>query len=938
MNKKVVWLPYDFDTAIGINNEGSLVFDYELEDTDHLESGADIFNGQESVVWCNIRDAFKSELAAMYQTLRSTGALSYNKVEEMFESHQAKWSEAIFNEDAWFKYIDPLVEDGSGAYLSMLQGSKAEQRKWWLYNRFRYIDSKYNAGDALSDLIQLRGYAKANITVVPYADIYPSVKYGSYLVQKRGKRGVSTTLECPLDNVNDTEIYIYSASQLASVGDLSGLQVGFADFSMATKLQSLKIGDSDENFSNTNLTELYLGNNVLLKTIDVRNCAGLGTGDMKTVDISGCTNVEEVYFEGTKVTGVTLPVGGVIKKLHLPNTITNLTIINHNKITDLSVSVSNVTTLRIENVPLINVKTIVQNIPDNTRLRLIGFSIEASDATEISALFDKFDRMRGLDEYGNNVETAQISGTIHTSALTGTQIAEFNSRYPYVKVTADHTTSYLRYYTYDGSTLLYTETIQDGGNGGAYTGTPSRSATAANTFTFIGWSKSQNATSVDSDALKNVVADRNVYAAYSITGRTYRVRFINNGTTLQTYDAIVYGGSATYTGSEPVYTGSESGEFRFSGWSPSGQNITGDTDCYAQFTDMSSIVVKYLRGTATEYTSDVNTGTLPTNAIYQYSSITKIKAPVTKIESSAFSGSSNITTIELSNTSPVTIAANAFNGLSKLESLIIRSTTMSTLNDASALSGNKIAAGMGAVYVPSDLVSTYKADSKWKAYYIASIDDYPLSDYSTISDTWAQIFAAESDGTYKSKYKIGDTKVLSVNNEDVYMQIVAMDVDELSDGSGKAKITWLMKNQLSTTHNMNSTATTEGGWASTAMRSWLRDTILPTIDSTVRSQIKEVTKTYKDYGTSSVLSIADTVWIPSHREIFNSSSYEDSGVIYSDVFASASDRIKYRNGSATIWWLRSAYSSTNFRIVYDNGSEYLNGANFSYGVVLGFCT
>ena len=25
----------------------------------------------------------------------------------------------------------------------MLQGSKAEQRKWWLYNRFRYIDSKY---------------------------------------------------------------------------------------------------------------------------------------------------------------------------------------------------------------------------------------------------------------------------------------------------------------------------------------------------------------------------------------------------------------------------------------------------------------------------------------------------------------------------------------------------------------------------------------------------------------------------------------------------------------------------------------------------------------------------------------------------------------------------------------------------------------------------
>ena len=32
MKKKIVFLPYDFDTAIGINNEGALVFSYNLED------------------------------------------------------------------------------------------------------------------------------------------------------------------------------------------------------------------------------------------------------------------------------------------------------------------------------------------------------------------------------------------------------------------------------------------------------------------------------------------------------------------------------------------------------------------------------------------------------------------------------------------------------------------------------------------------------------------------------------------------------------------------------------------------------------------------------------------------------------------------------------------------------------------------------------------
>lgn len=141
-----------------------------------------------------------------------------------------------------FKYPAPLEEKGSAAYLAMLQGSKAEQRKWWLFNRYKYLDSKYNAGDSLTDVITLRGYAKANITLTPYADVYATVKYGSYLVQTRAQRNHSYEMVCPLDNVNDTEIYIYSASQLADVGDLSPLKVGYAEFVYATKLQNLKLG------------------------------------------------------------------------------------------------------------------------------------------------------------------------------------------------------------------------------------------------------------------------------------------------------------------------------------------------------------------------------------------------------------------------------------------------------------------------------------------------------------------------------------------------------------------------------------------------------------------------------------------------------------------------------------------------------------------------
>ena len=57
-----------------------------------------------------------------------------------------KWCEAIYNADGRFKYIDPLIEEGNGSYLYAAQGSRIENRKWWTYNRFLYIDSKYTAG------------------------------------------------------------------------------------------------------------------------------------------------------------------------------------------------------------------------------------------------------------------------------------------------------------------------------------------------------------------------------------------------------------------------------------------------------------------------------------------------------------------------------------------------------------------------------------------------------------------------------------------------------------------------------------------------------------------------------------------------------------------------------------------------------------------------
>lgn len=434
---KMCVLPYDMDTAMGTNNEGLLVFDYNLEDTDTV-NGSNVYNGQDSVLYINTRDAFPDRIAEMYGSLRAEGVLSYEIVEKRFAEHQALWSEAIFNEDAYFKYIDPLIDDGEATYLSMCQGSKESQRKWWLFNRFRYIDSKYTCGDALTSTITLRAYQKSDFEITPYADIYPCVAFDSTKVKERGKRNEVCAIVSPATwdpNGSDAVVTVYSAEQLKDIGDISPFKVGYADFSKATKLQRIKVGDASAEYSNGNLTELYVGNNTLLKLVDARNCPNLAVN----VDLSGCSNIEEAYFSGTSIIGVSLPNGGMLKKLHLPATITNLTLLNQNRLTEVVIpSYAGITTLRLENVGgIIDSFEILKAIPDGSRVRLIGVEWNFDDASEIMALNEITASLRGLDENGNNVDTAQISGTCHIKALHVKELNQLNELYPMMTITYD---------------------------------------------------------------------------------------------------------------------------------------------------------------------------------------------------------------------------------------------------------------------------------------------------------------------------------------------------------------------------------------------------------------------------------------------------------------------------------------------------------------------
>ena len=572
-------LPYDFDTAMGINNAGELKFGYALEDID-LVDGKNVYNGQDSVLYVNMRLAFADEIKQMYKDLRAIELFSYEEIEKRFENHQGVWDEAIFNEDARFKYIDPLVNDGNSYYLPMLQGSKAEQRKWWLYNRFRYLDSKYDAGDSLSDNIKLRAYGVSDITVTPYADIYATVDYDGAIVKTRALRGDSYTLENPLTAGNEADIDIYSASQLSSIGDLSGLKLSSADFSKAIRLSSLKLGDGASDYNNPKLTNLTIGNLTLLKELDVRNCSAL----TQSVDLSGCTNIERAYFEGTAITGVKLPDGGVLKTLHLPFTVSALTIQNQKQLTDFKIpAFVNLSTLRLENVDwsVFNVLSIIEKMQANARVRLIGIDYTCDSVGEILALYDKFDTFRGIDENGGNLDKAVISGTIHVGAVSNTDLDEFNRRYPNINIDYE-VLGYAVKYISDGE-ILYADALLPGEEV-PIIDDPTKESTTQHNYTFKGWSLDGETVTT----IPKIMGEEDLIftALYDEELATFTVRFINGSTVLQTV-TVPYGSDALYTGDTPV--SDEGDDYTFEGWNPSPENITEDTDCYAVFAEPFSL-------------------------------------------------------------------------------------------------------------------------------------------------------------------------------------------------------------------------------------------------------------------------------------------------------------------------------------------------------------
>ena len=195
------------------------------------------------------------------------------------------------------------------------------------------------------------------------------------------------------------------------------------------------------------------------------------------------------------------------------------------------------------------------------------------------------------------------------------------------------------------------------------------------------------------------------------------------------------------------------------------------------------------------------------------------------------------------------------------------------------------------------------------------------------SPAYAKAKAAMNAGT-KFSMELTDGQTLEY-------RIIGIDHDDLTDGSGKAGLTFLTTSTGIST-SMNATNTNAGGWEKSKLRTKMNSgEIWSLMPSDFQSKVKSVKKLTNNVGGGSanknaaVTATSDKLFLLSHSEIVPTSYWASSypwtsseGTQY-EVFKgkvtddnSANDCLKIGDG----WWERSAHPLTYDNFLYVNSS------------------
>lgn len=597
---------YDNDTALGINNNGELIFPYGKEDTDYNIDGNPasgyVFNGATSVFWCRLRDLLPGEITTTFQNVAAE-CFSADNLIKQFDEYQECYPEEIWRLDIQRKYIRTFTGESIDnskpkhdvQYLrDMMQGRKKYQRRQWVRDQEIYFGTKNLMNTVVGDdnRITFRCFTPTGddivvqpdytLKIVPYSDMYLSVMFGNGGTQQvRAKGGMEYTIECPLATMDDTQVTIYGANRIQALSDLSACYIAANNFSMADKLRKLVLGNTTPGYNNSRLVSLTLGKNKLLEELDIRNCKNL-TG---SINLAECNNLLKLYADGTSLTGVTFATNGKVQIAHLPNTINTLTMRNLNDLVDFQATLEALENLTLQGGTL-NSLEVINNCIDTLQVLYLydidwTGSSSLADTTLLNQLYSLF--------YSMITGKVYISGQVRNQELINYEKSwkdlevYYNSdnlvtQYPVTYVNAD-----------DKMTVLFTTYVDRGSTppdpyAEGWIEKPTLESDAQYNYSFgtetdgvydvgSGWT--------DMDSV--ITAPKTIAAVYNKEVRKYTVTWYSRaGLSLGSVEAE-YGSEVVYSGTTPVNTTEEGILIYnvFAGWDKSTGFIKEDTDVYA---------------------------------------------------------------------------------------------------------------------------------------------------------------------------------------------------------------------------------------------------------------------------------------------------------------------------------------------------------------------
>lgn len=432
------YINYDNDTINGLRNDGLLIYQPNItrQTLDSTSSmGAYAYAGHESRLW-NMLEAdaeFMDIVQEVDNALYSAG-LSYANVIKMFDDNQAdKWCERIYNQDAQYKYIGPYNDRGINN-LFMLQGSRQQHRRWWLSERFSFMDSKLCTGEYKSNAIELKlANAPSGLSFRITAGKNDVYGYGvnnnpiQYGIELNSNSNHIFTTESIL-NVGDP-LRIYAAPFIKTL-DIRNLAPYITQINLANT-NSERFGTSLENLAIDHTETL---NNSLSEISGLNQCTKLKQivlirlNALTSLNLSAQKKLNLLDLRVSGITSLILPENAPIKVLRLNSKLQSIRLSNCNSTLNITTdqnttngifsanNFANLSNIEIINCPNIDTKTLLTRwlankttADGNCSLTLHGINWEDFNVDTLVRL-------------GRNLQNLSLKGKITVSAVTEEQV------------------------------------------------------------------------------------------------------------------------------------------------------------------------------------------------------------------------------------------------------------------------------------------------------------------------------------------------------------------------------------------------------------------------------------------------------------------------------------------------------------------------------------